>query len=111
MYAYNLDGSFYKEFRTISDCAEHLNTNPSNVKYTAEGRFSYCKGKQLRYEYSDSIPAYVKPIHPLIGRVRTEEHKKNLRESYKNRPGRTPEQNAHHSMKMKEYHARKKNNE
>ena len=90
------------------ECANDLKTNASNVKYTAEGRFAYCKGKQLRYEYTESIPAYVKPVHPLVGRVRSEEHKKNLRASLKNRPKRTPEQNAAHSLKMKEYHARNK---
>lgn len=108
VYAYNLDGSFYKKYESLIECASDLKTNASNVKYTAEGKFAYCKGKQLRYDYNESIPAYVKPVHPLVGRVRTEEHKKNLKESLKNRPGRTPEQNAHHSMKMKEYHARKK---
>lgn len=109
VHAYNLDGSFYKTYNSLIECAKDLKTNASNVKYTAEGKFAYCKGKQLRYEFTDSIPAYVKPVHPLVGRVRTEEHKKNLRESMKTRPRRTPEQNAQHSMKMKEYHARNKN--
>ena len=108
VHAYNLDGSFYKSYGSLIECAKDLKTNASNVKYTAEGKFAYCKGKQLRYELTDSITAYVKPVHPLVGRVRTEEHKKNLRESMKNRPARTAEQNAHHSMKMKEYHARNK---
>lgn len=78
IYAYNLDGTFYKEFRTLSDCAEMLGTNPSNVKYTAEGRFGYCKGKQLRYNYAESIAPYSKPTHPLKGRVRTTTHQENL---------------------------------
>jgi len=84
VYAYNLDGSFYKEYITLTECATDLKTNPSNVKYTAEGRFGYCKGKQLRYEYTDSIAQYVKPTHPLIGRVRSEEHKENLKKSLSN---------------------------
>jgi hypothetical protein len=108
VHAYNLDGTFYKSYSSLFECAKDLKTNASNVKYTAEGRFAYCKGKQLKYEYSESIPAYVKPVHPLVGRVRSDEHIKNLKESWKNRPARTAEQNAHHSMKMKEYHARNK---
>jgi hypothetical protein len=108
VHAYNLDGSFYKTYSSLVECAKDLETNASNVKYTAEGKFDYCKGKQLRYEYTDAIPQYVKPIHPLVGRVRSEEHNKNLKLALKDRPPRTPEQNKHHSNKMKEYHARKK---
>lgn len=84
IYAYNLDGSFFKEFRTISDCAGFLGTNPSNVKYTAEGKFGYCKGKQLRYEYTEHIAPYTKPTHPLKGRTRTAEHQKNLNAAIRN---------------------------
>lgn len=61
VYTYNLDGTFYKEFRTLTDCAEYLNTSPSNVKYTAEGRFQHCAGKQIRYEFTESIEAYRNP--------------------------------------------------
>lgn len=61
VYAYNLDGTFYKEFRTLTECAEHLKTNPSNVKYTAEGRFGHCAGKQLRYTFVESLPEYINP--------------------------------------------------
>jgi hypothetical protein len=56
VYAYNQDGSFFKEYETLTDCADDLNTNPSNVKYTAEGKFSHCKGKQLRYDFVESMP-------------------------------------------------------
>jgi hypothetical protein len=66
VYAYNLDGSFYKEFRTISDCAEHLNTSPSNVKYTAEGKFQHCANKQIRYDYVESLAPYK---NPNLGKV------------------------------------------
>lgn len=61
VYTYNLDGTFYKEFRTLSECAEHLNTSPSNVKYTAEGRFQHCAGKQIRYEFVETVPSYKNP--------------------------------------------------
>lgn len=84
VYAYNLDGTFYREYPTLSECARDLKTNPSNVKYTAEGKFKYCKGKQLRYDYLERVPPYVKPIHPLTGRDRSETHKENLKNSLRN---------------------------
>ena len=56
VYTYNLDGSFCKEYETLTECAEDLNTNPSNVKYTAEGKFSHCKGKQIRYDFVEAMP-------------------------------------------------------
>ena len=108
VYAYNLDGSFYKKYNSIIECAADLKTNASNVKYTAEGNFGHCKKKQLRYEFFESLPPYKKP-NPLKGKKKSEEHIKNMKTSFKNRPKRTPEQNAAHSLKMKEYHARNKN--
>lgn len=84
IFAYNLDGTFYKEYNSIIGCAEDLGTNPSNVKYTAEGKFGYCKGKQLRYDYTNSIAPYTKPIHPLKGRTRTTEHQEKLNEAIRN---------------------------
>lgn len=84
IFAYELDGTFYKEYTSIISCAEELKTNPSNVKYTAEGRFGYCKGKQLRYEYTENIPPYVKPVHPLKGRVRTLAHQETLNAAIRN---------------------------
>jgi hypothetical protein len=61
VYAYNLDGSFYKEYATLTDCATDLKTSPSNVKYTAEGKFGHCCHKQLRYEFTETVPQYVSP--------------------------------------------------
>lgn len=61
VYTYNLDGTFYKEFRTLTDCADHLNTSPSNVKYTAEGKFQHCAGKQIRYEFVGALSPYKNP--------------------------------------------------
>jgi len=107
VYAYNLDGSFYKKYNSIVECSNDLKTSASNVKYTAEGNFGHCKGKQLRYEFFERLPAYSK-TSPLKGKKKSEEHIKNMKESFKNRPVRTPEQNAAHSLKMKEYHARNK---
>lgn len=76
IYAYNLDGTFYKEYESIIMCAEDLKTNPSNVKYTADGKFSHCRNKMLRYEYSDTILPYVKP--KFVMPPRTTEHSKNI---------------------------------
>ena len=56
IYAYNLDGTLYKKYESLIECAEDLKTNPSNVKYTAEGKFTHCKGKQIRYDYVESMP-------------------------------------------------------
>jgi hypothetical protein len=106
VYVYDLDGKFEQEFRTISDCAEYLKTNPSNVKYTAEGKHGHCKQKQIRYTFSERIDAYVKPS-PLKGKKKTEEHKKNQSISMSGR-SRTKEWIEQHSKDMKAYHARKK---
>jgi hypothetical protein len=56
IYAYNLDGTFYKKYESLIECAEDLKTSPSNIKYTAEGKFTHCKGKQIRYDYVESMP-------------------------------------------------------
>ena len=107
VYSYNLDGSFHKKYESLIECAKDLQTNASNVKYTAEGKFGHCKQKQLRYEFTDSISPYVK-LSPLKGKKKTEEHKQNQSKAMKGRK-RTVEQNANHSLKMKAYH-REKNN-
>lgn len=106
VYAYNLDGSFYKEYSTLTECATELKTNPSNVKYTAEGKFGHCKNKQLRYTFNDNIAPYIKPS-PLKGKQKTEEHKLNQSKAMKGRK-RTKEWCEEHSKTMKEYHARNK---
>lgn len=56
IYAYNLDGTLYKKYESMIECAEDLKTNASNVKYTAEGKFTHCKGKQIRYDYVEAMP-------------------------------------------------------
>lgn len=105
IFAYELDGTFYRKFKSIIECADHLKTNPSNVKYTADGKFNHCKKKQLRYEYSESIDPYVKPKLPK--RVRTKEHCDNISKAKKGKkmPDGWAEQ---HSEAMKNYHRRKK---
>lgn len=105
VYAYELDGSFYQKFDSIIECAEHLKTNPSNVKYTADGKYKHCKKKQLRYEYSERVDPYVKPKIPK--RVRSKEHCENISKAKKGK--KMPEGWAEkHSESMKNYHKRKK---
>ena len=62
IYAFNMDGTFFKQYTTITECAADLKTSPSNVKYTADGKFGHCKGKQLRYEMVPSVDSYVSPF-------------------------------------------------
>lgn len=62
VYTYDLDGTFNKEYATLTECAIDLKTNPSNVKYTAEGNFGHCKGKQIRYEFVESVNPYTSPF-------------------------------------------------
>lgn len=106
VYAYNLDGTFYKEYASLQDCASDLGSNASNVKYTAEGKFGHCKGKQLRYDKHESIAPYSK-VSKLKGRVRSKEHCENISKS---KMGKTPSKEwcESHSEKMKQYHAKKK---
>jgi hypothetical protein len=105
IYAYELDGTFYKQYDSIIECADDLKTSPSNVKYTADGKFKHCKKKQLRYEYNESIDPYVKPKLPK--RVRTKEHCENISKAKKGK--KMPEGWAEqHSEAMKNYHTRKK---
>lgn len=82
VHTYNFDGSYCKSYDTITDCAVDLNTRPSNVKYTAEGRFSHCMGKIISYVRYDCVPPYVKPISPLKGREKTADHVAKLKTSH-----------------------------
>jgi 5-methylcytosine-specific restriction endonuclease McrA len=84
VYAYELNGMFFKEYSSITECANDLNTSPSNVKYTADGDFGYCKNKQIRYVYADRLEPYIKSKSKLIGHVRSETHQENLRNAIKN---------------------------
>lgn len=108
VHAYNLDGSFYKTYNSLIECAKELKTNASNVKYTAEGKFSHCKRKQLRYIFTESVPPYIK-LSPLKGRKKTEEHKLNQSKAMKGRT-HTEEWREKHSKAMIEYHASKNSN-
>jgi len=84
VHTYNLDGSFYKTYNSLIECAKDLETNPSNVKYTADGNFGHCKNKQIRYDYVESMAAYTKPS-PLRGKQKSEEHILNLKKAREQR--------------------------
>jgi hypothetical protein len=80
VYSYNLDGTFYKEYDSITSCAEDLNTSPSNVKYTADGNFGHCRKKQIRYVHTESIEPYKRKKQVIY--ERTEEHNKKTSERF-----------------------------
>lgn len=56
VYVYDLDGRFEQEYRTLTDCADAIGAKPINVKSTAEGKFTHCKGKQISYLFVESMP-------------------------------------------------------
>jgi len=64
-----------------------------------------CKGKQIKYTYSESIAPYVKKTTKGINK--TEEHKKNQSKAMSGRSG-TKEWCEQHSEAMKKYHAKMK---
>lgn len=50
VFQYDIEGNFLREFQSISDAAKFVETNPSNIKYTCEGKFNHCKGYKWSYE-------------------------------------------------------------
>jgi group I intron endonuclease len=50
VFQYDIEGNFLREFQSISDAAQFVGTNPSNIKYTCEGKFKHCKGYKWSYE-------------------------------------------------------------
>ena len=50
VFQYDIEGKFLREFQSISDAAKFVETNPSNIKYTCEGKFNHCKGYKWSYE-------------------------------------------------------------
>jgi hypothetical protein len=105
IFVYNLDGTFFAKYDSIQECGLALKTSPSNVKYTADGKFGICKGKQLRYVSCERIDAYVK--NKIIRAKRTAEHCMNISKSKMGiKPTKAWCEN--HSRKMKEHHQHKK---
>lgn len=103
VYVYDFDGKFEKEFRSLTECAEYLGSTPINVKVVADGTKQSCKGKQIKYTYSENIAPYVKKT--TKGIKKTEEHKKNQSKAMKGKekPKGWAE---NHSKAMKKYHAK-----
>lgn len=50
VFQYDIEGNFLREFQSISDASKFVGTNPSNIKYTCEGKFKHCKGYKWSYE-------------------------------------------------------------
>jgi group I intron endonuclease len=50
VFQYDIEGNFLREFQSISDAAQFVGTNPSNIKYTCEDKFNHCKGYKWSYE-------------------------------------------------------------
>jgi group I intron endonuclease len=50
VFQYDIEGNFLREFQSITDAAQFVNTSPSNIKYTCEGKFNHCKGYRWSYE-------------------------------------------------------------
>jgi len=50
VFQYDIEGNFLREFQSISDASKFVGTNPSNIKYTCEGKFNHCKGYRWSYE-------------------------------------------------------------
>ena len=49
VFQYDIEGNFLREFQSIADAAQFVNTSPSNIKYTCEGKFNHCKGYKWGY--------------------------------------------------------------
>jgi group I intron endonuclease len=50
VFQYDIEENFLREFQSIADAAQFVNTSPSNIKYTCEGKFKHCKGYKWSYE-------------------------------------------------------------
>lgn len=50
VFQYDIEGNFLREFQSISDASKFVGTNPSNIKYTCEGKFNHCKGYRWSYQ-------------------------------------------------------------
>jgi group I intron endonuclease len=49
VFQYDIEGNFLREFESITEAAKFVSTNPSNIKYTCEGKFNHCKGYKWSY--------------------------------------------------------------
>lgn len=59
IYAYNLDGSFYKEYFNEADARKEFNVNGSDISKCLDGKLHFVRGKVWKREYKDRIePIY-----------------------------------------------------
>jgi hypothetical protein len=54
IFCFHLNGTLAHTFMCLSEAADFVNTSPSNIKYTAEGKFSNCKG--YKWSYNSIVP-------------------------------------------------------
>lgn len=55
VYAYNLDGSFAKEFNSITEAAKAVGGNRNDIRRVARGEFNFSKGYIWRYDKVDKV--------------------------------------------------------
>lgn len=59
IYAYNLDGTFYKKYFNQSDARKEFGIDESDISKCADGKLHFVRGKIWRREYTDSVePVY-----------------------------------------------------
>ena len=59
IYAYNLDGTFYKEYFNEADARKEFNINGSDISKCLDGKLHFVRGKIWKREYFEKI----KPIY------------------------------------------------
>ena len=55
IYAYNLDGTFYKKYFNQNDARKDFNINGSDLTKCLDGKVHYIKGKIWKREYHDKV--------------------------------------------------------
>lgn len=55
IYAYNLDGTFYKKYFCQNDARKEFNINGSDISKCLDGKLKFVKGKIWRREYTQKI--------------------------------------------------------
>ena len=55
IYAYNLDGTFYKEYFNEADVRREFNVNGSDISKCLDGKLHYARGKIWKRQYSEKV--------------------------------------------------------
>lgn len=55
IYAYNLDGSFYKKYFNQNDARKEFGIDGSDISKCLDGKLHFVRGKIWRREYTDSV--------------------------------------------------------